>query len=33
MSKTSSKNKYQNLMEWLKVKNKGIKPKITVYPK
>lgn len=33
MSKTSTKSKITNLQEWLKVRNKGIKPKITTYSK
>lgn len=31
MSKTSIKSKYNNLIEWLKIKNTSQKPKITVY--
>jgi hypothetical protein len=33
MSKTSSKNKYENLMQWLKVRKNSIKPIITIYKK
>lgn len=31
MSKTSNKNKLQNLVEWLKVRKVSQKPKIKVY--
>ena len=31
MSKSSNKNKLQNLEEWLKLRNKQQKPKITIY--
>lgn len=31
MSKTSNKNKVQNLTEWLKVRKSQAKPKITKY--
>ena len=33
MSKTSTKNKVENLMQWLKTRNFSIKPKITIYSK
>ena len=33
MSKTSSKNKYENLLQWLKIRKNHTKPKITIYSK
>ena len=31
MSKTSTKNKVENLLQWLKLRNHQVKPKITIY--
>lgn len=31
MSKTSTKSKVENLLEWLKVRNTSQKPKVTTY--
>ena len=31
MSKTSTKSKFKNLMEWLRVRKTQIKPKVTTY--
>lgn len=33
MSKSSTKNKVSNLEEWLKLRNKQQKPKLTIYKK